>query len=70
MRQRNISGYPLSIPALGKVVGVGEDIDHDEQLAGFTSVEHIDIGRDQYNESGDEFGEPGKSADGDEEVTS
>lgn len=69
MRQRNISGYPLSIPTLGKLVYPGADIDFDELLAGFIPVDDIEDESDQDNESGDGFGKPGKSADGDEETT-
>jgi hypothetical protein len=59
VRQRNISGYPLTVT---HVVEPGDDIDHDELLAGFELIDG-----DQVNESGDGFGESGQSAD-DEEV--
>jgi hypothetical protein len=39
--QRNISGYPISVPSLdlGADVPVGGELEHDELLAGFAPVD-------------------------------
>lgn len=39
MRQKNIHGYPLMVPSLGRNVNEGEIIDCDAPLAGFEAVE-------------------------------
>lgn len=38
MRQKNVHGYPLTIPSLGLTLYPGEIIDHDAPLPGFEEV--------------------------------
>lgn len=49
MRQKNIHGYPLAVPSLGRNVDEGEIIDCDILLAGFEPVDG-----EQSDDTGDE----------------
>lgn len=46
MLQRNTSGYPLQLPTFDPPVRLepGEDINHDQRLAGCTPVDELDTG--------------------------
>jgi hypothetical protein len=37
-RQRNTSGYRLTVPELGREFGPGDEVDHPHPICGFTPV--------------------------------
>jgi hypothetical protein len=62
-RQRNTSGYPLTVPELGREFGPDDEVEHPHPICGFTAVADLAAAEKKASpKTGEKAGDKDKEA--------